>query len=226
MSTDSTGNSPPPQRPGFDRVAGLYPQLERLVYGRKLERGRLAFLPELTTAKNLLLLGEGNGRFLQKLLDANPSCTVTVVEISPRMIAHARKRLTPAQRERVTWRQDSVLTVDLPAAGFDAVVTHYLFDLFPPRDQERLLQTGLKALAPGGLWQDTEFLADAPGTLSHLRNRALLAASYRFLGAWCDFPARRLSEPRPLMEAARLQLQAEKIFGHLLSARLWTFPNQ
>ncbi|MDP0494795.1 MAG: class I SAM-dependent methyltransferase [Verrucomicrobiota bacterium JB024] len=213
--------TPPSKHPGFDRVARLYPRLERLAYGQRLERGRRAFLPELAACRNLLLLGEGNGRFLQALLTANPSCTTTVVEISPRMIACARARLAPKQRTRVSWIEGSALNAGLPDAAFDAVVTHYLFDLFEPADQARLLQRGLKALAPGGLWQDTEFQTDGPTRLARLRNRLLLTASYRFLGALCDFPARRLADHLPLMLAAGLTLEREQGFGHHFTARLW-----
>jgi SAM-dependent methyltransferase len=218
--------APQSKYPGFDRVARLYPRLERLAYGQWLERGRRAFLPELAACRNLLLPGEGNGRFLQALLAANPTCTATVVEISPRMIACARARLTPQQRARVTWVEGSALTARLPAGQFDAVVTHYLFDLFEPADQARLLQSGLNALAPGGLWQDTEFQTDGPTRLARLRNRLLLAASYRFLGALCDFPARRLADHRPLMLAAGLVPEREQGFGHHFTARLWRRPTR
>jgi len=217
---------PTPSRnhPGFDRVAAVYPRLERLVYGQGLERGRTAFIDELSARQNILLLGEGNGRFLKALLRANTTCAATVVEISPQMITHARSDLSPEEQQRVTWLQTSALDAELPAGSFDAVVTHYLFDLFESPDQARLLATGLGALAPGGLWQDTEFLADGPTHFTRLRNRSLLFLSYRFLGALCDFPARRLSDHRPLMLEAGLMLQAEQTFGHHYAARLWKLP--
>ncbi|QYY35705.1 class I SAM-dependent methyltransferase [Ruficoccus sp. ZRK36] len=211
----------PTRSPGFDRVAPLYPRLEHLVHGQRLERGRQAFLPELENCRNLLLLGEGNGRFLRALLAQNPTCAVTVVEVSPRMIAHARQRLSAADAGRVSWIEASALEVELPAESFDAVVTHYLFDLFNPDGQAQMLANGLRALRAGGLWQDTEFRADGPTRFARLKNRLLLAASYRFLGALCDFPARQLADHRPLMHAAGLELLEERPLGHLLTARLW-----
>ena len=211
----------PSKRPGFDRVARAYPSLEMLGYGKRLEAGRLALLDELSACRHLLLLGEGNGRFLKALLVANPTCTVTVVEISPAMIASAQSSLKPEQRTRVTWRNESALTAKLPAGAFDAVVTHYLFDLFEPDGQAQLLQTGLHALAPDGLWQDTEFLTGGPTPFVRLRNRLRLELSYRFLGALCDFPARQLADHRPLLLAAGLQRTREEVFGHHFAARLW-----
>lgn len=212
----------PVTRPGFDRVVRVYPLLERLVYGQRLGRGRCVFLGELSTCRNLLLLGEGNGRFLSRLLAANPLATVTVVEISPRMIAAARSRLSAAEAARVRWVQASALDLELPPGSFDAVVTHYFFDLFRPHEQARLLQTGLCALAPDGLWQDTEFLGAAGrGKWWRLRNRLLLLCSYHFLGALCDFPARELFEHSHLFAGAGLVLKREHVLSGTLASRLW-----
>lgn len=210
--------------PGFDTVAPVYPLLERLVYGGRLQRGRSCFLTELAQCRNLLLLGEGNGRFLRSLLAANPGCRATVVEISPKMTRSARAALSPGQAARVSWQQQSVFTVQLEAAAFDAVVTHYLFDLFEPREQECLLLLGQKVLAPGGLWQDTEFLCSGASAASRLRNRLMLALNYRVLGSLCDFSARRLADHLPLFANAGLTLRAEQIFRDHLAARLWQKP--
>lgn len=210
--------------PGFDTVAPVYPLLERLVYGGRLEKGRSCFLTELGQCRNLLLLGEGNGRFLRALLNTHPDCHATVVEISPKMTQAAHATLTPEQATRVSWLQQSVFTAPLQAGTFDAVVTHYLFDLFEPPEQERLLLLGQKALARGGLWQDTEFLCNGTSAASRLRNRLLLALSYRVLGALCNFPARRLTNPFPLFANAGFTLRAKQTFHDHLAARLWQKP--
>lgn len=209
---------------GFDRVAAVYPLLEGLVYGQKLRRGRHAYLRELSACRRLLLLGEGNGRFLRELLAASPLAEVTVVEISPRMIASARSRLGAAQAARVRWVEASALCAALPAGHFDAVVTHYLFDLFEPSDQARLLQTGLGALRSGGLWQDAELIAGGQTRWHRHWNRLLLACSYRVMGTLCDFPARELAEHTHLFVKAGLAPLGERMTGGSVVARLWQKP--
>src|ERR1041385_77794 len=55
----------------FDALAPHYLWMEWLLAGRKLQRCRTAFLDEARAARDILLLGEGNGRFLQALLQVN-----------------------------------------------------------------------------------------------------------------------------------------------------------
>lgn len=209
------------QRPGFDRVASLYPLLERLVYAHRLSAARHAFLPALSRRANCLLLGEGNGRFLRRLLEQSPHTTATVVEISPRMIDCAQKSLPPSCRQRVNWLEASALDIRLPVESFDAVITHYFFDLFPPAGQRQILQNTLPALKLGGVWQDSEFLSGGNTVVTALRNRARLALAYRFLGLLCDFPARTLHCPGTLFQAHGLTLKSETTHHGQTTARLW-----
>ena len=51
--------------PEFDLVAPFYPGLERLVFGTHLNNARQTFLLEILKANQVLLVGEGNGRFLK-----------------------------------------------------------------------------------------------------------------------------------------------------------------
>jgi len=60
--------STPPQ-PNFDRVARIYRWAEYAALGPILQRTRTHFLPQLTGCHNALILGDGDGRFLARLLN-------------------------------------------------------------------------------------------------------------------------------------------------------------
>jgi hypothetical protein len=47
---------------GFDRLASAYRALEFLAFGGDLERARFAYLDRLASSRDILLLGEGDGR--------------------------------------------------------------------------------------------------------------------------------------------------------------------
>ena len=55
---------------GFDRLARPYRWMEYLSFGRALERCRFHFLPQLADTRSAMLLGDGDGRFAERLLRA------------------------------------------------------------------------------------------------------------------------------------------------------------
>jgi len=59
----------------------------------KLQRCRAAFLNHVGNAQNVLIAGEGNGRFLVECRRKLPSAQITLVDASARMLAEARARL-------------------------------------------------------------------------------------------------------------------------------------
>src|SRR6202008_411021 len=76
----------------FDLVAPLYPALEQCVFGSHLNRARRAFFDAVVQADRILLVGEGNVRFLTLLLaHKNKGCS-NVVEKSAVMIRLAQER--------------------------------------------------------------------------------------------------------------------------------------
>ncbi len=84
--------------PRFDRVARLYRVLEYLSFGPMLERCRFHHLPALAAAdcSRALILGDGDGRFLARLLAACPELSAQAVDASPAML----RLLQPDLRNR------------------------------------------------------------------------------------------------------------------------------
>ena len=85
----------------FDSIARWYRWLEYVVFGRALERCRFALLPALGDARRVLILGEGDGRFLKKLLSINSTARIDVIETSAVMSKLARGRLSDEEARRV-----------------------------------------------------------------------------------------------------------------------------
>lgn len=52
-------------KPSFDGLAPWYFLLEKLSFGNQLQKCRLSQLEELKDATSVLILGDGNGRFLE-----------------------------------------------------------------------------------------------------------------------------------------------------------------
>ena len=95
----------------FDRVARIYRWLEHAAFGTALQRARLVHLHHLRDRRNILLLGDGDGRALARILAIAPASTVVSVDASPRMLELASQRIRDADRGRVTLHRADARTL-------------------------------------------------------------------------------------------------------------------
>jgi SAM-dependent methyltransferase len=108
-----------------DRIASSYRWLEYAAFGLALEQARFDFIARAAGARRVLILGEGDGRFLARLLGCNQYASVAVVESSARMIQVARERVPPAELSRVEFHHVDAVSQALPPGPFDLAVTHF-----------------------------------------------------------------------------------------------------
>jgi SAM-dependent methyltransferase len=80
----------------FDRIAPNYQFFETIAFGNALQRARTAFLWQIRDGERVLVLGEGDGRFLAELLRRNPEAEIDCIDASAAMIRNARTRARAA----------------------------------------------------------------------------------------------------------------------------------
>ncbi len=144
---------------GWDRLAPAYRSLETLSFGPFLHRARCAWGGRLADRKNVLLLGEGNGRFLARALEAAPKARFTVVDASEGMIAAAKRRIGEAV-ERVDFipaRLPEELAAIENRGPFDAVSAHFFFDCFPKEEVQAIVDAVTGQTTPKAIWLVSEF---------------------------------------------------------------------
>jgi ubiquinone/menaquinone biosynthesis C-methylase UbiE len=196
-----------------DRIAALYRWLEYAVFGRALERRRAAFLAEVSPARRVLALGDGDGRALAALVAAAPSARVDYIDSSAKMLELARAR---AGTDRVDYRQADALTSELGESEYDLIVTHFFLDCFDDAELRALVQTTARAAAPAARWIVSEF---RPATV---HARLLIAVMYAFFRNATGLKTRRLADHHPhlLRQGFRLE-QAERAWAGMLASELW-----
>jgi SAM-dependent methyltransferase len=151
-----------PRRINFDPIARPYRWLEYFSLGRTLERCRFHFLPQLTGRARALVLGDGDGRFLARLLSLNPALAADAVDISPAMLRLLRDRCeaqVPAAKSRLrTHHCDAFRFLDsASSARYDLVVTHFFLDCFSQSEVESLAALVAATLTLDGIWLISEF---------------------------------------------------------------------
>jgi ubiquinone/menaquinone biosynthesis C-methylase UbiE len=204
----------------FDRLARYYSAMEWLLAGRKLQRCRTAFLAEAISARSILLVGEGHGRFLEELCRAAPEAAVSYVDSSLEM-----SRVARAQVRRYTDRPIEFQTVPIiefePERTFDLIATQFFLDCFAQEELRRTVTKLAGLLEPGGAWMVADFQVPTRGWR---RRRALfvLVLAYGFFRMVTRLPAKRLIAPQPFLKAEGLKLEKRVEFNFgLLYAELW-----
>ena len=160
----------------FDRIARPYRWLEYLTFGPMLERCRFYRIHQLTPARRALVIGDGDGRFLARLLTANPQLYADVIDSSPAMLRLLESRVTAIGAcDRVVLHHGDALAFE-PAATYDLVITHFFLDCLSTREVQTFATRIRPRLAPNALWIVSEFAI--PSGLAALPTRFIVAALY------------------------------------------------
>lgn len=208
--------APADQRTGlvsFDRLAPHYDWMEALLAGRRLQRARTAWLDALAGRTHILSVGEGHGPFAVACARRFPSARLTCVESSAGMIARARRRAGRAglTADRINWLQAEVPAWIPPAGAFDAIVTHFFLDCFPPAELAVVIAALARAAKPEAVWLVADFAVPARGP-ARWRAQAVHALMYRFFRLATRLPARRLTPPDDVLRTHGFTLVGRRSF--------------
>lgn len=210
------------KRPDFDSVAKLYRWAEYALLGSLLRRTREHFIPFLAGAKRVLLLGDGDGRFLAKYLLCSPGTQAVAVDSSRQMLQLLQRRCRFA-RSRLEVRQAdwADLPLDLELASFDLVVSHFALDCLSAEQLQRLAATLSSHLSPGARWIVSDF--DIP-PLQPWRTlgKLYIGGLYFLFGLLTGLQTRRLPEvQRSLERYAFRRLRRSEWLRGLLYSEVW-----
>ncbi len=204
-----------------DGIAASYRWLEYGAFGRELEHARLDYLDRTRDARRVLILGEGDGRFLARLLEWNRPARVDVVESSGRMMELARGRVRESDRARVKFHRINAAADALPDGPFDLVVTHFFLDVLTRCEAQGVVSKASALLSPGGTWLVSEFQVPR-ARLARLHARAWLAAMYGFFSIATGLDVSELPEYRKMLERSGLREteHRERRWG-LIRSQVW-----
>ena len=207
------------EQPDFDRVAHVYRWAEYVSLGPLLQQTRTHFLQQLTDRRNALLFGDGDGRFVARLLQQNGELKATAVDTSRTMLKLLMGRSNGGRGRLSTW-QGSALDFS-PSADVDLVVTHFFLDCLTQSEVDALAQKIGAVVGPGTLWLVSDFGSPRarilkPFAAFYVR---LLYFAFRVL---TGLKVKRLPDPERSLSAAGFRRMAryERLYG-LLYTELW-----
>jgi SAM-dependent methyltransferase len=221
-----------PTQPNFNSIARPYRFLEYLTLGPTLQNCRIHFLPALLQQKSALILGDGDGRFLSKLLAAHPTLQADAVDASSSMLdllqarchaayptAHSIARLTTHHTDAL-----SFVRALPPTRHYDLIVTHFFLDCLTQSELDALIETLTPHLQPGTLWLLSDFRVPAHGFARPIA-RTLIRSLYLIFRLLTGLRTTRLPDhATPLTIAGLTLTHRHHSLAGLLTTEIWRLP--
>jgi ubiquinone/menaquinone biosynthesis C-methylase UbiE len=200
-----------------DWIAPYYRWLEYAGFGGELQRRRCGLLDQLGSPRRVLVLGDGDGRFLERLIRKAPAAEIDSIEASARMQALARRRTA----DRVQHRLGDARAVPLDGGRYDLIATHFFLDCFDAADASALVARLSDAAAPRAQWLISEF-RQVPQGWRAVWCQAWLSSLYWFFRLATGLRTRKLVDHHPLLKAQGFRLvRQESARWGLLVSELW-----
>ncbi|MGB2623749.1 MAG: class I SAM-dependent methyltransferase [Candidatus Acidiferrum sp.] len=207
-----------------DGIAPYYESLEHLSFGKALEKRRSAFLAEASDSRRALLCGGGDGRFLARLLCENTLVDVDFIDLSPKMIELARRRVAgmgATFERRVRFHTRDIRKCKLQTGIYDLIVTHFFLDCFQEQELTDVVDCLAGCGTADGKWILSEF-READGIAGRALTRALIRSLYLAFRVCTGLRVRRLPDYAAALSARGYRLRCEQVtFGGLLGSSLW-----
>jgi ubiquinone/menaquinone biosynthesis C-methylase UbiE len=201
-----------------DPIARAYCYLEYGSFGSALQRRRCHFLPQLGESRKVLMLGEGDGRFLAEFVRRNPNAEVDYVDASAKMLALAQRR---AGSTRVHFHHRNLLDATPPQGPYDTITTHFFLDCLSDNDITGVVQRIATTASPGARWVVSEFREPETGWRK-LRAKLWVSGLYAAFGIVTHLSTRKLPDHGHALRQAGFVLQAEALASAgLLTSQLW-----
>lgn len=143
----------------YSQVAAVYRWLERLVFGSRLQQARVGLLDDVfmnlrpESGQRVLVVGDGDGRFLEVLLGEASGVLVDYVDCSEGMLLEAQARVN--HDARVRWFCGDVR--EWHSGDYDAVVAHFVLDSFEGEPRQEVVDCLVGKVAAGGCLLISDF---------------------------------------------------------------------
>jgi Methyltransferase domain len=209
--------------PQFGRIARFYRAMEYLSFGPMLERCRFCFLPAVRGLRRALVLGDGDGRFVARLLMESPNLHADVVDASDTMLERLGKHvIRVGAGNRLTTACADARSFQPASSGYDLIATHFFLDCLTEPETDDLIARLRRHLAPCAQWVVSEFQIPEAGRVRAWLARAIITALYVAFRLLTGLTVREIPPWQRLLSRHGFVRKARRGWlGGLLVAELW-----
>jgi ubiquinone/menaquinone biosynthesis C-methylase UbiE len=204
----------------YDRVAGYYDFLKRVVFGHAIINSQMSLLKFIRPNSNILIVGGGTGEILEKIAGLYASgIEITYVEISEKMIDISRQRNVGNNEIKFIPKPVEEF---VPAVMYDAIITPFLFDNFKAEKIEAVIQQLDPYLSPNGYWLYADFNADR--TKQPLWQKASLKCMYMFFRWISHIEADKLVDAKLFLEERYTRISETRLYAGFIRSYAFKKP--
>jgi ubiquinone/menaquinone biosynthesis C-methylase UbiE len=186
-----------------------------MIFGKSIVRAQTCFLNVIPPVSNVLILGGGTGWLLAELLQDRPECEVWYIESSANMLSMTMKKNMDLRQVHFIQGTEK----DIPACGFDIVITPFFLDLFSPLTLEWVVERISLALKPSALWIVADFV-----NRGKWWQIVLLKTMYLFFRRMCHIEARTLPPWDDLLVRSGQKMVDRRFFyGGFIKSAVYRF---
>ena len=194
----------------YDSVAGFYDVLADLYSFGRIRGCKRSQLEALGPGERVLFAGAGSGG--EALQAARRGASVTILDLSPGMLARARDRFRRAGLEGAVEMIRGDVREHAPAAGYDAVVAQFFLNVFPAAGLEGVLAHLAGLVRPGGCLLIADFAPPGAHPLGAALRRLYFGLAVLTFRALAGNPLHPLYDYAALLPRAGLRLDESRGF--------------
>jgi len=201
----------------YDKIAGHYDTLSRLVFFKSQVNAQINQLPYIQENSHVLIVGGGTGWILEELSKIYTGLKIVYVEISAKMIALSQKR---------NYKNNYVEFVNIGIEDFktdvlfDVILTPFLFDNFAEQRAAKVFAQLNERLKKDGLWFLVDFSLNK--TNGNWWKWLLLRSMYGFFKLLGIVEAHQLIDMNPYFFKANYLIIEERLYyGSFIKATIF-----
>ena len=185
----------------FNRVANFYQWMEKIVFRNDLEKARNFHLSVVRDAESILLLGDGDGRFLEKISEIGTDAQILSVDSSSEMIRLSQSKIHNTRldvRHVCQDLQDFEFTKNFKP---DLIFAHFFLDCFTENEVFLIVNRLSKSCPKSMKLVISDFFLPGKGSFSGIYRNILIYVMIRFFRLFCRIPAKKLPDIPKIMRS-------------------------
>ena len=194
----------------FNRVANSYQWMEKIVFRNDLEKARNFHVSLVRDAESILLLGDGDGKFLEKIFEIGTDAQILSVDSSSEMIRLSQSKIHKTGLDVRYVCQDLKYFEFTENFKPDLIFAHFFLDCFTENEVILIVNRLSKWCPKSTKLVISDFFLPRKGSFSGIYRNILTYIMIRFFRLFCRISAKKLPNIPKIMRSTGWTCTAHK----------------